>query len=109
MMQAAGLPTPLPSISSTGVSIGNLMGHIPADGSPIVHPGLFQTVRLRNSALTTVRQETPSTSLAGYWPPRKVVRIVLQVRLRSRVLKRRRSGYILAVSPDIHWYIRTKH
>ena len=44
-MQATGLPAPLPSISGTGMSITNLMGHLPADGTPIVHSGLLQSLQ----------------------------------------------------------------
>lgn len=44
-MQAVGMPAPLPSISGIGVSIANLMGHMPADGTPIVHPGLSQLIQ----------------------------------------------------------------
>ncbi|TFY53649.1 hypothetical protein EVJ58_g9336 [Rhodofomes roseus] len=36
-MQAMPMPISLPSISGRGLQIGNLMGHMPADGTPIVH------------------------------------------------------------------------
>ncbi|KAH9925533.1 anaphase-promoting complex subunit 10 [Fomitopsis serialis] len=36
-MQAMPMPISLPSISGTGMAIGNLMGHMPADGTPIIH------------------------------------------------------------------------